>query len=151
MLTAQQEKFVLNANHTIYVVANSTETIPTTGLSLPQLKALAAPTLDADKKQDAFLMDGKQTMVLNDGVVINKEIPVVLKRAAAKVRISLNYINGYTSIDNRIPSKKMVNYAASGSSIADGNIDIPNLQSILQNSSKLSSTRRKYKPSGKPL
>lgn len=84
MLTAQQEKFDLNTNHTIYVVANSTETIPTAGLSLPQLKALAAPTLDADKKQDAFLMDGKQTMVLNDGVVINKEIPVVLKRAAAK-------------------------------------------------------------------
>lgn len=130
MLTAQQEKFDLNTNHTIYVVANSTETIPTTGLSLPQLKALAAPTLDADKKQDAFLMDGKQTMVLNNGVVINKEIPVVLKRAAAKIRISLNYINGYTSIDNRIPSKKMVNYAASGSSIADGNIDIPNLQSM---------------------
>lgn len=130
MLTAQQEKFDLNTNHTIYVVANSRETIPTAGLSLPQLKALAAPTLDADKKQDAFLMDGKQTMVLNDGVIINKEIPVVLKRAATKIRISLNYMNGYTSIDNRIPSKKMVNYAASGSSIADGNIDIPNLQSM---------------------
>lgn len=41
-------------------------------------------------------MDGKHTMVLNDGIIVNKEIPVVLKRAAAKIRISLNYVNGFT-------------------------------------------------------
>lgn len=105
-LDAAQEKFDQNINHTIYVVANHTATIPAAGLSLPDLKALTAPTLDADKKQDAFLMDGKHTMVLNDGIIVNKEIPVVLKRAAAKIRISLNYVNGFTPIDNNIPSKK---------------------------------------------
>lgn len=75
-------------------------------------------------------MDGKHTMVLNDGIIVNKEIPVVLKRAAAKIRISLNYVNGFTPIDNNIPSKKMVNYAASGSSIADGSVNAPTLQSM---------------------
>ena len=129
-LDAAQEKFDQNINHTIYVVANHTATIPAAGLSLPELKALTAPTLDADKKQDAFLMDGKHTMVLNDGIIVNKEIPVVLKRAAAKIRISLNYVNGFTPIDNNIPSKKMVNYAASGSSIADGSVNAPTLQSM---------------------
>ena len=129
-LDAAQEKFDQNINHTIYVVANHTATIPAAGLSLPELKALTAPTLDADKKQDAFLMDGKHTMVLNDGIIVNKEIPVVLKRSAAKIRISLNYVNGFTPIDNNIPSKKMVNYAASGSSIADGSVNTPTLQSM---------------------
>ena len=75
-------------------------------------------------------MDGKHTMVLNDGIIVNKEIPVILKRAAAKIRISLNYVNGFTPIDNNIPSKKMVNYAASGSSIADGSVNAPTLQSM---------------------
>lgn len=51
-------------------------------------------------------MDGKHTMVLNDGIIVNKEIPVVLKRAAAKIRISLNYVNGFTPINNNIPSKR---------------------------------------------
>ena len=51
-------------------------------------------------------------------------------RAAAKIRISLNYVNGFTPIDNNIPSKKMVNYAASGSSIADGSVNTPTLQSM---------------------
>lgn len=129
-LNVEQEKFGLNMNHTIYVVANSTEIIPAGGLSLTQLKALPAPGLDADKKQDTFVMDGQQTMVLNDGIIVNKEIPVVLKRAAAKIRISLNYVNGYTAPDATIPSKKIVNYAADGASIAQGTVVASELQSM---------------------
>lgn len=109
-LDVAQEKFDQNINHTIYVVANHTASIPAAGLSLPELKALTAPILDADKKQDAFLMDGKHTMVLNDGIIVNKEVPVILKRAAAKIRISLNYVNGFTPIDNNIPSKKITRW-----------------------------------------
>lgn len=129
-LNVEQEKFALNTNHTIFVVANSTETIPSTGLSLTQLKALPASTLDADKKQDAFAMDGQQTMVLNDGIIVNKEIPVILKRAAAKIRISLNYVNGYTPLENNIPYKKLVNYAADGAAIAQGTFVVSDLQSM---------------------
>lgn len=129
-LNVEQEKFGLNTNHTIYVVANSTETIPSTGLSLTQLKALPASTLDADKKQDAFAMDGQQTMVLNDGIIVNKEIPVILKRAAAKIRISLNYVNRYTPLENNIPYKKLVNYAADGAAIAQGTLVVSNLQKV---------------------
>lgn len=129
-LNVAQERFDLNMNHAIYVVANSTVTIPSDGLALTALKSLAAPTLDADKKQDTFIMDGKQTMVLNDGQVVNKEIPVILRRAAAKIRISLNYVNGYSPMDGNMPSKKIVNYAADGSSIADGNTSTAALQSM---------------------
>lgn len=129
-LNVAQERFSLNVNHAVYVVANSTETIPDTGLSLSQLKALPAPTLNADKKQDTFIMDGEKTMILNDGIIVNKEIPIVLKRAAAKIRISLNYVNGYLPMDGGVPSKKIVNYAASGTSIAQGNVVSSELQSM---------------------
>lgn len=129
-LNVAQERFSLNIKHTIYVVANNSTVIPSGGLSLSALKALSASPLDADKKQDTFVMDGKYTMVLNDGTVVNKEIPVVLRRAAAKIRISLNYVNGYSPMNDKTPSKKMVNYAVNGSSIADGDISNPNLQNM---------------------
>lgn len=129
-LNVEQERFELNVNHSIYVVANSTESIPGTGLSLSQLKALPASGLNADEKQHAFVMDGQHTMILNDGIIVNKEIPVMLKRAAAKIRISLNYVNGYLPSDNDIPSKKIVNYAAKGASVTEGNVMVPELQSM---------------------
>lgn len=125
-----QEKFALNVKHSVYVIANHTATIPEAGLTLTQLKALAAPALDADKKQDVFLMDGEQTMVLNDGIIANKEIPVTLRRAAAKIRITLNYVNGFTPLDGETPSKKIVNYAADGSSIAQGAVIPTQLQTM---------------------
>lgn len=125
-----QEKFALNVKHSVYVIANHTATIPEAGLTLTQLKALAAPALDADKKQDGFLMDGEQTMVLNDGIIANKEVPVTLRRAAAKIRITLNYVNGFTPLDGETPSKKIVNYAADGSSIAQGAVIPTQLQTM---------------------
>lgn len=130
ILDVAQERFALNVKHTVYVIANHTATIPEAGLTLTQLKALAAPVLDADKKQDTFLMDGEQTMVLNDGIITNKEIPVTLRRAAAKIRITLNYVNGFTPLDGEQPSKKIVNYAADGSSIAQGAVMPPQLQAM---------------------
>lgn len=129
-LNVAQERFKLNVNHTIYVIANGTETIPAEGLPFSQLKTQVVSRLDADKKQDAFVMDGKSAMVLNDGIIANKEIPVVLKRAAAKIRISLNYVNGYLPLDGGIPSKKIVNYAPEGSYIAEGNVVTSDLQSM---------------------
>lgn len=75
-------------------------------------------------------MDGQQTMVLNDGIIVNKEIPVILKRAAAKIRISLNYVNGYTPLENNIPYKKLMNYAADGAAIAQGTLVVSDLQSM---------------------
>lgn len=130
VLDVAQERFALNMKHTVYVVANHTAAIPEGGLTLTKLKALAAPVLDADKKQDTFLMDGEQTMVLNDGIITNKEIPVTLRRAAAKIRVTLNYVNGFTPLDGEQPSKKIVNYAADGSSIAQGAVITPQLQTM---------------------
>lgn len=129
-LDVAQERFGLNINHTIYVVANNSTVIPSGGLSLTALKALATSPLDADKKQETFVMDGKYTMILNDGIVVNKEVPIILRRAAAKIRINLNYVNGFSPMDGETPSKKIVNYAVNGSSISEGNISTPDLQSM---------------------
>lgn len=130
VLNVVQERFGLNVKHTVYVVANHTQSIPDAGLSLTQLKAFAAPALNADQKQDIFLMDGEQTLILNDGIIANKEIPVILKRAAAKIRITLNYVNGFTPLDGETPSKKLENYAAGGSTIAQDAVVATDLQSM---------------------
>lgn len=129
-LTVTQERFSLNMPHDIYVVANYSETIPAEGLSLTALKTMAVSALDADRLQESFFMDGVRTMVLNDGLIVNKEIAVTLKRAAAKIRVTPRMTNGYSLADDAFISKKLVNYASAGSLIADGNLTDPALKEM---------------------
>lgn len=129
-LSVTQEAFALNVNHSIYVVANYTGTIASGGISLTALKALSVSALDPDKKQDAFIMDGTSTMILNNGVVVNKQIPVSLKRAAAKIRVSMSYINGYTLMAGANVTKRLMKYANNSSLIETGNAVTPSLQSM---------------------
>jgi len=129
-LNVTQARFDENVNHHIYVVANYAGTIAEEGLSLSDLKKLTVTSLNPDVKQDFFVMDGLHQMILNDGVVANKIVPVTLKRAAAKIRVSMNYANGFSLMDNGIVTKKLIQYATNGSLIADGNQVTPDLQTL---------------------
>lgn len=120
-LAVTQERFLQNASHDIYVIANYSGTVPDDGLPLTALKAVGVSTLEPDKLQDSFLMDGINTMVLNDGLIVNKEITVTLKRAAAKVRVTPRLADGYSLADNSFVSKKLVNYASAASLTENGN------------------------------
>ena len=124
-LKATQEMFVSKATYTTYVIANYAGNIPPEGFTLTTLKNLSASSLNPDKIQDNFIMDGKTAMVLNDGVIIDKKIEVSLKRTAAKIRITPIYSNGYTASTEI--SKKLIKYASNGDIIENKNIITPNL------------------------
>lgn len=57
-LGATQDQFVQNATYNTYVVTNYSGSIPGGGLTRSDLQALNVTTLDPDKIQDSFLMDG---------------------------------------------------------------------------------------------
>ncbi|WP_110312437.1 fimbrial tip adhesin FimD [Dysgonomonas alginatilytica] len=130
ILDITQESFALNVNHSIYIVANYTGTIPSGGISLTALKALSVSALDTDKKQDSFIMDGTSNMVLNNGIIVNKEIPVTLKRAAAKIRVSMTYLNGLALTTGANITKRVMKYATNSSLIETGNAVTPSLLSM---------------------
>lgn len=130
LLNANQEFFSFNVNYSIYVVANYTGTIPTGGFSLTALKALSLSALNPDAKQDIFVMDGLINMVLNNGILVNKDVPVTLKRAASKIRLSMSYSNGFTPIAGSTITKKLVRYASNSSLIETGNVVTPSLQDM---------------------
>lgn len=130
LLNATQEVFSFNANHSIYVVANYTGTIPATGLSLTALKALNVTSLDPDKKQDTFVMDGVSNMVLNNGILVNKDIPVTLKRAASKIRVTMTYSNGISALAGYNITKKVIKYATNSGVIESGTAVTPSLQDM---------------------
>ena len=131
VLDVTQEVFAVNVRHSIYVIANYTGVIPAGGYSLSDLKALPVLSLiDGDKKQDNFIMDGVYTMVLNDYIIVNKEIPVSLKRAAAKIRVTVSYGSEFSLLENASISKKLFNYASNSALIATGNEVDPGLQTM---------------------
>lgn len=121
LLNITQESFTYNVNYSVYVIANYAGTIPTGGITLTALKALSVSALDTDKKQDTFIMDGNSSMILNNGVIVNKVIPVSLKRAAAKIRVSLSYLNGFTLAPSSNVTKEVIKYATNSSLIETGN------------------------------
>ena len=130
-LDITQEVFEFNANHETYVVANYSGEIPDEGMALSALKDLSVSGLNPDAKQDYFLMDGVSAkMVLNDGIIVNKEIPVSLKRAASKIRVKVSYANGYTANDAYPMSKKLIHYATDSRVLESGNLFTPNLQEM---------------------
>lgn len=129
-LDITQELFASNVNHSIYIVANYTGAISQTGITFSDLQTLLTPPLNPDKKQDYFIMDGVCEMILNNGVEENKEIHISLKRAASKIRLSFNYINGFSLASGSDITKKVINYSTNSSLIENGNIVTPNLQSM---------------------
>lgn len=130
VLDTTQEAYELNANYSVYVIANYTGAIPSEGLSLSSLKALSVSGLETDQLQTSFIMDGMRTMVLNDGIIRNKSIPISLKRAAAKIRVKLNYSNGLSPMPFSIVSKRVSNYATASSLIETGDTIDPQLKSM---------------------
>lgn len=106
VLSQAKNKFVENTSYTVYVVANCKEkTAEELGeiKTLTQLKGLEVTTsnvhvtgLDAPEATDVpstFMMDGHSAAtVLNDGnTTTNKEVSVVLRRAAAKMTVILQH------------------------------------------------------------
>lgn len=104
VLSQAKNKFTENTSYTVYVVANCKEkTAEELGeiKTLTQLKGMEVITsnvhvtgLDAPEATDVpttFMMDGHSAAtVLNDGnTTTNKEVSVVLRRAAAKITVIL--------------------------------------------------------------
>lgn len=129
-LGATQDQFARNATYNSYVVTNYTGSIPAGGLTRSDLKALNVSALNPDKKQDSFLMDGTADNILNDGRIVNKEIAVSLKRAAAKIRVSRAFTNGFSTLASGTISKKLFQYVTNTSVLENGNTVVPQLQSM---------------------
>lgn len=129
-LSAMQEQFNRNKAYETYVVANYSQNIPANGFTRTELQAQAVSSLDPDKKQDSFMMDGTSAQILNDGVIVNKEISVPLKRAAAKIRVSTAYTNGFTASSAGTISKKLYKYATNASVVESGGPVVPELQNM---------------------
>lgn len=106
VLSQAKNKFAENTSYTVYVVANCKEkTAEELGeiKTLTQLKGMEVTTsnvhvtgLDAPEATDVpttFMMDGHSAAtVLNDGnTTTNKEVSVVLRRAAAKITVILQH------------------------------------------------------------
>lgn len=106
VLSQAKNKFAENTSYTVYVVANCKEkTAEELGeiKTLTQLKGLEVTTsnvhvtgLDVPEATDVpstFMMDGhSDATVLNDGnTTTNKEVSVVLRRAAAKITVILQH------------------------------------------------------------
>ena len=130
ILGATQDQFVRNATYNTYVVTNYSGSIPAAGLTRSNLQALNVSALNPDKIQDSFLMDGTAANILNDGRIVNKEIAVSLKRAAAKIRISTAYTNNFHALTGGTITKKLFQYATNASALESGNAVIPQLQSM---------------------
>lgn len=130
VLSVTQDRFSMYVPHAIYVVANYSGTLPDEGLSLTALKAVTLSALDPDRLQDSFFMDGVSTMVLNDGMIVNKEVSVTLKRAAAKIRVTPRLAEGYSLAGNAAVSKKLVNYASASSLLENGTATGPALKEM---------------------
>lgn len=131
-LDATQELFGRSDEYYTYVVANYTGSIPQGGMPLSELKTISISGINPDVVQDYFSMDGvSEGIVLNDGVVTNKEIPVQMKRAAAKLRVGMTYTNGLTLSTVNPVGKKLFNYAIN-SNIIDNtdHVVTPILQSM---------------------
>lgn len=129
-LGARQDQFVQNATYNTYVVTNYSGSIPDGGLTRSGLQALNVTTLDPDKIQDSFLMDGTAANILNDGRIVNKEIAVALKRAASKIRVSTAYTNGFSASTGGTMTKKLFQYVTNASVLENGSPVVPQLQSM---------------------
>lgn len=130
-LNVVQEVFTYNSRYYTYVVVNYNGTFLAGGLNLSELRKLTETSLEPDKKQDYFLMDGVSApMILNDGIIVNKEIPVSLKRAASKIRIGVTYANGFRLSDNAEVSKKLYWYANNTAIIESGDPVSPVLSTM---------------------
>ena len=75
-------------------------------------------------------MDGTSAQILNDGVIMNKEITVPLKRAAAKIRVSTAYTNSFSALKSENISKKLYRYATNASVLETATPATPQLQSM---------------------
>ena len=110
----------------IYVVANNTadlSSITEEGNNLNDLKNLIFQTTDfvtkgGESKQTSFVMDGKVSKIVN---INNPDLEtVVLKRAAAKIRLNITnvYVPGYSLTENPV-SARLVNFTDK-SALLDG-------------------------------
>ncbi|WP_029902073.1 fimbrial protein [Prevotella sp. 10(H)] len=111
VLDATQERFNRNDQYYTYVIANYGISVPEEGMPLSQLKKLVTIGINPDAVQNYFFMDGvSEGIVLNDGIIVNKEIPVPMKRVAAKLRIGMTYANGLTLSATTPVSKRLMNF-----------------------------------------
>lgn len=130
-LSVFQEAFEFDAEYVTYVVANYTGVIPADGYTLSGLKDLSISGLNPDTQQDYFLMDGMApSMVLNNRIIVNKEISASLKRAASKIRVKVICTNGYTLESGNGVNKKLMHYAASSRALESGNAFAPGLSDM---------------------
>lgn len=121
----RQSAFTQGAVYTIYVVANG-GTVTDSPKSLTELKqAVVSQVLNPDAVQTALLMDGKASVVLNDGTNANKNIDISLKRGIAKIRVELTYGTDYQPAGQ--VTKKLVNYASDARVLEEGDAHSPTL------------------------
>lgn len=121
----RQSAFTQGAVYTIYVVANG-GTATDSPKNLTELKqAVVSQALNPDAVQTALLMDGKASMILNDGTNANKNIDISLKRGVAKIRVELTYGTDYQPAGQ--VTKKLVNYASDARVLEEGDAHSPTL------------------------
>lgn len=121
----RQNAFTQGAVYTIYVVANG-GTATDSPKTLTELKqAVVSQALNPDAVQTALLMDGKTSMILNDGTNANKNIDISLKRGVAKIRVELTYGTDYQPAGQ--VTKKLVNYASDARVLEEGDAHSPTL------------------------
>lgn len=119
-LEADKSDYKDKTPFSLYVIANSAQTFNDIS-TLADLRAMSETTaFYAVETPDRFLMDG-YTQV-ND---VDDNIEVDLKRAAAKIVVTLNYgeepdEEGNTYVSGGTVEKKIVNYATTTSILEDG-------------------------------
>ena len=109
----------IDGNKQLYLVANLENWGNINNLADLQKATIKQAAFQHSQKQDAFVMDAK---MLDREVTAGKiHLKFQLKRALAKIRLSVKDASG-NPVDPTEYDCQLVNYAADGSILADGNI-----------------------------
>ena len=107
----------IDGNKQLYLVANLENWVNINNLADLQKATINQAAFQHNQKQDAFVMDAK---MLEREVTAGKiHLKFQLKRALAKIRLSVQDANGY-AVDPTEYDCQLVNYAADGSIIEEG-------------------------------
>ncbi|MDL2230380.1 DUF1566 domain-containing protein [Alistipes sp. OttesenSCG-928-L06] len=127
-LSAAQGDFAVGEEYITVVVANSSHTFDGQGASLSTLKTLTLSALDPDAIQSNFVMDGTSAaQELNRDDFNDIVIPVKLRRAAAKIRLNIQFANGFSIPKGQTGYKKLLRYAPTATLLSDADAFTPTL------------------------
>lgn len=121
-LTVSTANFLSGVTYDVYTIVNLPADVTVSGsVTLGALKALHTQTpINASVTQSAIMMDGKTSVVVNPVAltpIVN--IPISLKRAAAKIRVTFNFGSGSPVAVATSASVTLKNHATK-SSLLDG-------------------------------